>query len=55
MEPWKGIPWGAEPRAEQGCWVTGKGQEVRQRRKVERRMPHQVRVPFVDSSGIFKS
>lgn len=37
-----------------GYWK-GAGSETKEESEVERRTPHQVRVPFVDSSGIFKS
>lgn len=57
MEPWAGNPGAAEPCGEQGCLVTWKeaGSETKEESEVERRRHPQLQVPFVGSSGVFKS
>lgn len=55
MEPWEN-PCAAEPHGEWGCLVTWKeaGSETKEESEVERRRHHQLQVPFVGSSGVFK-
>lgn len=57
MEPWERNSGAAEPCGEQGCLVTWKeaGSETKEEREVQRRRHHQLQVPFVGSSGVFKS
>lgn len=54
---WPESPGAADPGGEQGCLVTWKeaGSETKEESAVERRRHQQLQVPFVGSSGAFKS